>query len=271
MSQRTKKKEANPERTSVAGYEPFEFDLPSALNAELVQRLNSMDSAPLTSEVAGKVPEVQGVYQLFHGNELVYIGKTDAEAGLRTRLTRHSKKILHRPSFEGAVYFKAVRVMVFTAMDLETQLIKHYRKGNKKASPWNGSGFGSNDPGQKRESTDKKPEGFDAQYPINIDLPDLYLSAGTTTAAEAVAALKAKLPYTFRYETERNAKGKALPNRPHPELISTHVTVADQPQRIRNLLQMIRAALGDEWQATYFVSHVILYKEKTLYTHGQPI
>lgn len=153
------------------GFAEFEFDIPRALQAELIALLDGMESGLLKPEITAEVPEAQGIYQLFHGEELVYVGKTDAQAGLRTRLTRHSRKILHRPTLTGAVRFKAVRIMVFTAMDLETQLIKHYRYGAPGAVAWNGSGFGSNDPGLKRETTNKRPEGFDARHPIDIDLP----------------------------------------------------------------------------------------------------
>ena len=65
------------------------------------------------------IPEEQGIYELFlddgSGPRLVYVGKTDAEAGLLSRLTRHSKKIQHRIGLTPAsVLFKAVRVFVFT-------------------------------------------------------------------------------------------------------------------------------------------------------------
>lgn len=251
------------------GFAEFEFDLPRALKAELIGLLDGMETGLLQTEVTAEVPEAQGVYQLFYADQLVYIGKTDAEAGLRTRLTRHARKILHRPTLIGAVRFKAVRIMVFTAMDLETQLIKHYRAGDAGAAAWNGSGFGSNDPGRERETTNKSPEGFDAQHPINIDIPGALLEPGIVTVAQAVAALKAALPYTLRYETLRNARGRAQRGQPHADLLATKVTITAGPQTARGLMQGIRAALGADWQATAFVSHVILYKENRPYQYGE--
>lgn len=250
------------------GFAEFEFDLPRALKAELIALLDGMETGLLQPEVTAEVPEAQGVYQLFYGDALVYVGKTDAEAGLRTRLTRHARKILHRPTLTGAVRFKAVRIMVFTAMDLETQLIKHYREAEDGAAAWNGSGFGSNDPGRERETTNKSPEGFDAQHPINIDLPAELIPPGTMTAAAALAALKAALPFTLRYETLRNAQGRAQRGQPHADLLAVNVTIPAGAQTVRGLLQLIRAALGAEWQATAFVSHVILYKEQRPYQYG---
>src|SRR5579872_8296 len=120
------------------GFFSFEFDLPGALLEQLIAVLGGMSGERLTIEHAGEIPDAQGVYQLFLDDKLVYIGKTDAEAGLRRRLLRHARKILNRPTLaEHAVTFKAVRIFVFTAMDLESALIKHY-KGLGDAAAWNG-------------------------------------------------------------------------------------------------------------------------------------
>lgn len=253
------------------GFADFEFNLPRALRVDLVELLERTPPAPLEPQITAQLPEEQGVYQLFHDDRLVYIGKTDAEAGLRTRLARHSKKVLHRPTLTGAVRFKAVRVMVFAAMDLETQLLKHYRATNAKAVPWNGSGFGSNDPGRKREETTQKPDGFDAQHPISIDLPGDFMAPGPTTVAQALVALKARLPYTFRFQTRLNAQGRPQRGKPHADLVNTSVTIPPGPHTVRDLLVLFRTALGSEWQATAFTNQVILYKEEKTYEFGEVI
>jgi len=254
-----------------AGYLEFEFDLPRALKAELIRLLGEMESDLLQARLTEGIADTQGVYQLFYEDVLVYVGKTDAEAGLRTRLTRHAKKILHRPTLAEVVRFKAVRIMVFTAMELETQLIKHYRTSTTGAVSWNGSGFGSNDPGRERETTNKKPEGFDAQHPINIDIPGNFVPPGEMTVAAAVYKLKASLPYTLRYETLRDADGRAKRGHPHAEMLTTLVTIPAFPQTVRNLMQLIQVALGPAWQATLFASHVILYQENREYRYGSII
>lgn len=143
--------------------------------------------------------------------------------------------------------------------------LKHYRALNNGAAAWNGSGFGSNDPGRKRETANRRPEGFDAQHPINIDLQGEYLEPGTVSVSTALAALKAVLPYTLRYETLRDERGRAQPGQPHPDLLATNVSIPPTPQTVRSLMQTIRAALGADWQATVFASHVILYKERQTY------
>jgi hypothetical protein len=239
------------------GFRNFEFDLPGALLDHLVTTLSGMEQGPLTTEGLAGVPEAQGVYQLFLDGELVYIGKTDAEAGLLKRLVRHSRKILHRQGLDPSrVTFKAVRIFVFTAMDLETQLIRHYT--GKEGTRWNGSGFGANDPGRERDTS--RPGTFDRDFPIDIDRPlDVDLS-GTKTAAEAAMQLKAALPYTLRFQSATKGGRK-----PHPELVETAVTITAAAITPRAALIEITRQLPAGWQATSLSALVILYKEVKQY------
>src|SRR5207249_1811515 len=116
------------------------------------------------------------------------------------------------------VSFKAVRIYVFTAIDLETQLIAHY--GGLARVPWNGSGFGSNDPGRQRDTTEYKATHFDAMFPIDIDRPLTISIPLTGTAASILTTLKNSLPYTFRFESQdRQAR------QPHPDLAATPITL----------------------------------------------
>ena len=238
-----------------AGYREFEFDLPSALLDHLVRALDDMESAPLTMESLANVPEAQGVYQLFLDNKLVYIGKTDAESGLFRRLVRHSQKIQHRRDLDPArVSFKALRIFVFTAMDLETQLIKHYTADARTA--WNGSGFGSNDPGRNRDRS--TPGRFDQEFPIDIDRNLDWGLVGQHTAAAVAAELKAALPYTFRYQTSSGHSRK-----PHPDLVNATVTLPAGPMTARRIIELIVSQLPAGWQATALSAVLILYKEHT--------
>jgi hypothetical protein len=235
-------------------YREFEFDLPAALLARLVEILDGMESAPLNEMGLDGVPDAQGVYQLFHEGKLVYIGKTDSEAGLRRRLERHSLKVQHRVALQPTrVTYKAVRIFVFTAIDLETQLIAHY--AHKGGSPWNNSGFGANDPGRKRDHTKIKATNFDALFPIDIDR-DLDLAFGDcTTVAQALIRLKPAVPYNLRFENDGQS-----PRRPHPDLVETPIDLGDA-RTTREILTAAARALGPEWQATVLRSHLLLYKE----------
>ena len=250
----------------IPGYVDFEFDLPGALLARLVQVLDTLPPATLSREFLDDIPDAQGVYQLFLDAALVYIGKTDAEAGLRKRLDRHRLKIQHRNGLDpNRVAFKAVRIYVFTAVDLETQLINHY--GGPAAVRWNGSGFGSNDPGRERDTTRYRPDHFDARFPIDIEQPlDLELPSWDT-AANILSVLKTALPYVLRYE------GAGPRSRsPHPDLRGTVVSMPSIfPVTAKAVIEAVVSQLPTGSQATYLLSHIILYKEMRAYPQGQII
>lgn len=238
------------------GYRDFEFDLPGALLEHLVKVLDSMEVAPLNTDALSSIPDGQGIYQLFLGNKLVYIGKTDAQAGLLQRLARHSRKILHRRNLiPEQLSFKAVRVFVFTAMDLETQLIKHYA-GSVDGTPWNNSGFGSNDPGRNRDRTVIKGKNFDALFPIDIDRELEIDLAGEHFAGALCQVLKEHLPYTFRFESEGGRSRK-----PHEVLMKTKIVIPGCARTTRSVVTTITEQLPAGWQSTAFRSHIILYKE----------
>lgn len=247
------------------GYSEFEFDLPEALLAKLIEEFAAISAAPLTDENLKTIPESQGVYQLFFGKTLVYIGKTDAEAGLKKRLIRHLSKIQHRVNLNPQdVSFKAIRVFVFTAVDLETQLIKHYDA----ITPveWNSSGFGANDPGRQRDTTNYRDGHFDLLYPIDIDRPLSLTLPEKASAAEVLNVLKYALPYTFRFESAPGSSRK-----PHPELLGAVVIAGKNPVTAKSLLAEVVGQLGAGWQATKLPSTLILYKERKEYAQGEII
>jgi hypothetical protein len=163
------------------------------------------------------------------------------------------------------VTFNAVRIYVFTAVDLEVQLIKHY--GGYSVVRWNGSGFGSNDPGRQRDTTTYKKNHFDALFPINIDRElDLDLPASGTAAA-VFSALKASVPYVFRYQSAGQGSRK-----PHPDLDATTVSItADRPLTARCVIEKTVSQLPAGWQATRLPSVLIMYKENKPYPQGDVI
>lgn len=236
-------------------YCEFEFDLPGALLVRLVEVLDGLDRAPLTQMGLENIPDAQGVYQLFLDGKLVYIGKTDAEAGLRKRLERHSRKILHRVDlFPERIEYKAVRIYVFTAMDLEKQLIKHYV--GESGAAWNSSGFGANDPGRRRDHTRIKDSNFDAQFPIDLDRELDVNFADCETAAQALLRLKFAVPYTVRFEN----KGRS--RQPHDDFANSLVDLRRVRSTAREVLTGVVSSLPPGWQATALRSHIVLYKER---------
>ena len=247
----------------IPGYTDFEFDLPEALLKKLRQIFDdpTWAAAPLLKSNVDVIPDAQGVYQLFFDNVLCYIGKTDQDAGLKKRLNRHAAKIQHRHKLDPArITFKAVRLYVFTAIDLESQLIKDYG-----VDTWNGSGFGSNDPGRERDTTNYKEEHFDYRYPINIDLPLSGIKLPTTaTAADVFKLLREVIPYTFRAQN----KG-ARSRKPHPDIDSTIVTIPPTlPLTAKDIIVETVKQLPPGWQAVLLPSHIILYKDSKIYPSG---
>lgn len=61
----------------IKGYKEFEFDLPRALLASLIKLLDHMEAGSLGGSTLDELPDAQGVYQLLHAQQIVYIGKTD--------------------------------------------------------------------------------------------------------------------------------------------------------------------------------------------------
>lgn len=245
----------------IPGYVEFEFDLPKALLERLAETLDATGTAPLTEANAARLGEVQGVYELFHKGQLVYVGKTDAKAGLRQRLSRHALKIKHRIGLDpNDVSYKAVRIFVFTAMDLEADLIVHHAKDGRLA--WNNSGFGANDPGRNRDRSEIKATHFDARYPIDTDFAIAGLSLGKgVSAAEALDGLKERVPYNLRFERAGND--------PHPELASVTLGKPLKPKTVREALSAIVEALPRGWTATVLPGYIILYRERAAYPSAQ--
>jgi hypothetical protein len=249
------------------GYVEFEFDLPSALLQSLVHEFDKMDSASLTHEHTQLVPDEQGVYQLLVGGQVVYVGKTDAKAGLKGRLRKHAFTIRHRQNLKPEdVQFKAARIYVFTAMDLETLLIEHYAKKSGEVW-WNSSGFGSNDPGRNRDETELKATGFDAVYPIDLDYPIEIDTQGGVSAAVVLDALRLQIPYKLRAQ---NLGGSS--KKPHAELRDTIVPVFEvQPKTAREAITAVLSVLPPGWQATLLPGRIILYRESRNYNAGTVI
>ena len=242
-----------PEPTRSPGFRSLEFDLPRALLEQVAATFESMEEGALLPVVTASVPNAQGVYQLFHRGRLVYIGKTDAQAGLRQRLSRHAWTIQSRHNLAvEEMSFKAVEVLVFSAMDLETALIAHYRSVQRTPA-WNGSGFGSNDPGRKRDGTALREDGFDATYPINIDLSlDVALPAAGATALSILDRVIFAVPYTLRYEKAQTATAA---------LRAAQVVGVAPPTTVRAVIRAVCEALQPGWQGTRLPGRVILYRE----------
>ena len=161
--------------------------------------------------------------------------------------------------------FRALRVFVFTAVDLETQLIRHYGGMSKVA--WNKSGFGSNDPGRERDTTKAKMGGFDELYPVDLDLPLSFEVAPSLgmSVARVLDMLRESVPYIVRSQRAHNDK-----RRPHPDLVAP-IHVQGQMVTARQVMVQVVDSLPPGWQATLLPGRIILYREERHYAAGSVI
>ncbi|WP_029922765.1 hypothetical protein [Nevskia soli] len=255
--------------STVLGYDEFEMDVEQILRSQLPGFFKDLAVAPLTLEHIEKIPvRAKGAYVLYENSLPVYAGKTDSRHGFRDRLSRHFHTIQNRRNMDPAhIGFKAVRIMVFSNFDVETILIEEMRRLHESYLAWNTSGFGSNDPGRRREGQESAE--FDSKHPIDVDRPLDFVEAGTYDVLGLLVLLKEKLPYLLRFETDgigNNSKGTAKNAKytvGHVDQRSTFVTVpAGGVLSMRQLMRLIVSALPTaQWQATIFPDRVILYKE----------
>jgi hypothetical protein len=238
--------------TGVQGYDEFEIDVEAILRDQLPRFFSAIDAAPLTGTNVAALPErAKGAYMLLFDGAPVYAGKTDTRHGFRDRLLRHSWTVQGRKGLDPArMAFKAVRIMVFSAFDVEAILITEMKKAEAQALPWNNSGFGSNDPGKNRDG--QQPADFDQWYPVDIDFAVDGLPVGQVGLQELLRVVKGKLPYLIR-------------NAPLPD--DVHVSDVPTTATVREILNIAITALPPGWQVTVLHGRVIIYNENREYPY----
>ncbi|MGH3857769.1 MAG: hypothetical protein ACRDR6_30625 [Pseudonocardiaceae bacterium] len=231
----------------------FKLSVTQALADQLAQRLAALHPAPLSEASLGHLENRPGVYELFLGGQRVYVGK--ASNSLPARLRNHVRKMSGRT---GLPRSEVSFICLYVDEDLEaaapeTLLIKKYRGTG--GAPWNTNGFGNNDPGRRRDTSQIAANHFDALYPINLDAM-VELTPGAWRVGELLADVKMKLPYNLRYERAAMAARQR-----HQALI--HVE-ASAPS-VRQLAGLIVGALPAGWQLTALPGYLILYRETVDY------
>ena len=254
----------------VLGFTQFEFALTDALIQQLIVCLDDMSVAELNRENLANLPNEQGVYQLFLDGQLQYVGKTDRKGGLRQRLNKHFQKLSARPNLRGGrVTFKAVQVLVFTAVELEGMLIKHYEKLSSSDVPmaWQHSGFGSNDPGKRRDETVFDANHFDSLHPIDIDEPTPFSFNAEDSIGDFLSHIKSNLAYTLRFQND----GKKNSKTPHKDLQGAILAVDGTAGTVREALKLSLSKLPKGWQAVNLPGYVIMYKNDKYFPSGKLI
>lgn len=250
----------------------FEIDIISALSSQLESAFDKLIKGKLTSAILDTLDASQGIYQLYYAGSLVYVGKAE---NLPARLREHRLKLNGRLGISAdEVDFKCLYVHEnWTTLAPEISMIRHYKTKSSGLCEWNGNGFGPHDPGRNREVTNKAPDGFDMRYPINKEWPCTWVVAGKWKVLDLLVTLKdsKRLPFLLRYETEYLGGTRyADYRRGHPDHRTSTVIVPLTGMPALELLQLITRALPG-WQSTAFPSHMILYKESSVYRHGMLI
>ena len=243
----------------------FEIDIIEALSVQLLAALSDLTPAPLDESRIASLEDGQGIYLLYYKTTLVYVGKA---ASLPKRLTDHQRKIAGRKNIALAdMTFKCLLIHPnWTALAPETALIQHFKTADDRKCAWNGNGFGPHDPGRDRETTNKPPDGFDAQYPIQEEWICDWIEAREWNCRELLLSLKRGLPYLLRYQVSNRTRYRGG----HPDYNDDVLLVPHANMTAAELLGFIARRLPG-WQATAFPSHMILYKEERAYTHGRKL
>lgn len=259
------------------GYAEFALDFENALAHQLAPFFEALPTANLIPSEVEQIPlAARGAYYLYLHDKLVYIGKSDAKAGLRVRLLRHYRTLRCRKGItSGEMRFKAVKVHSFSALDTESLLIEIFTKQGQLAavaaqppSPsqrrpkvkaegpqWNNSGFGSNDTGKERDT--QKVSRFDAAHPIDVDTviefqDEAALANGKTKDLRRyIEWLANELPFTFRIDKDHLAELEAIS-------INSVDLVLDKT--LRGLFLAVHALIPAHWSLTLLRGKAILYK-----------
>lgn len=248
--------------TDASGYAPFELDFENSLSHQLGPFFTKLKAAVLNPEnIAGIATKARGAYYLLQDGRLVYIGKSDAETGLRARLERHYSTLRHRKGVDiSRVTFKAVKIASFSAIDTESLLLGLNKRmgealtGSGSNPAWNYSGFGSNDTGRERDT--QKVSTFDQLHPLDIDAridlagtPRLD-ATGSLPLNEYLRWLAASLTFIFRFPKS-------------PELSAVTVNFAEMTASnvLRDLVLILHKKLPLRWSITVLRGKAVLYKD----------
>jgi hypothetical protein len=236
------------------GSAEFKLSITRALADQLADALSQLQPVPLITDNLEAIQPRPGVYELYHNDKRVYVGK--ASRSLPSRLQNHLRKLSGRSLISlNDVSFQCLYVDEdLEAAAPEKMLIKKYR--DQDGAPWNTNGFGNKDPGRNRDHSLVKENHFDALFPINLDLPVGPIGPGTFHVSRFLPTVKTYLPFNLRFEKSKQSRkdyGDAI------------VQVPSQKTTARELIQLAVQALPEGWQATALPGYVILYHEGDTY------
>ncbi len=141
-------------------------------------------------------------------------------------------------------------------------MIQHYREEGK--APWNFQGFGSNDPGRRRDES--TPSLYHKEHPA-IPSHHVQIAAGRYTVGRVLRRVKEQLPYLLRYQTDARGGEPGWKEDLDKTVELEHDYEGPADEFLKNLC---RSHLPD-WQLTYLPLGFILYKEVRNYPSGHAL
>lgn len=233
--------------------ETISQQLKSSLDVLAITPLNLGALAVLSTDQV-RFSARQGVYLLYLGSELVYLGKADDVAN---RLGEHLTKLSGRNGVNlFDVGYKALLLdrSMSTAAN-ENVLIGLFQPTSPQM--WNGKGFGPKDPGKERDTT--RPSDFDTMHPIRADYPVSGVE-DSESIGSLLVKLKSALPFVFRYGLKRTSPENALV-----------VDLTGVPRTAEDLLQAAVNALGTGWKGAILAFGMVLYETSKDYPYGKTL
>jgi hypothetical protein len=241
----------------IPGYGEYEIVVEEVLRQSLPGAFGKVDEAPLTLEATAKLPiGAKGAYLLFMNGRPVYAGKTDTRHGFQARLRRHALSVQHREGLDPShLTFKTMRIMVFSAFDVESILIREMQRLDPAHLNWNNNGFGSNDPGQNRD--DGEPSNFEKEFPINVDVVLSDIPAGPMALFAVLKRAQHSVSYKLRHG-------------PITGYAQVTVLVPKNPT-MQHILDAVAGVLPDDFQITIFHGRIILYSQEKIYKYARKV
>jgi len=240
----------------------FEFDIATPLFEQMCVDFDELSPLPLDEARLTDVAERPGVYGLHHDGSLVYVGKADESA--RVRLRKHLRQLCGRVGISPSeVSFRCLHfAYTWDPFKPEAHMIARYKPS------WNSKGFGPNDPGRERDTTNLGDDHWHVRYPLDPDYACTGVPTGQYDVLELLRLVAKDAPYWVRFQGNREARtpaGVAQYEEAHQDFQHAKpIIVRQDGMSVRELLLLAVSALPvpEQWQLTQLPSHLLLYKEQ---------
>lgn len=239
----------------------FEFDISTPLFEQMCSDFDDLTPVPLNETNLAGVGEKPGVYGLHHKGRLVYVGKADESA--RMRLRKHWGQLHGRIGIApDEVSFRCLHfARTWDAFKPEAHMIERYQPS------WNKRGFGPNDPGRRRDTTNLADDHWHVRYPLDPDYACSGVPAGQYDILELLRLVAKGAPYWVRFQGNREGRSaaeRAQHEAAHADFgAASPIVVPRDGTSVRQLLELAVRGLPnpDAWQLTQLPSHILLYRE----------